>query len=967
MQVFILFFSENNDFISYFDNYNRVMYKFLKVSLFIQYKILILVIFFYLNFNIYADGLTETQIDRFSIKESQTSKLLLASKELLKNQQYEEVIPFLEEIIYRLEDDKDKSVVRTLSFTKFQLAECFMRINNFSDAAKLFENFSLKFPDHELYDNALILSAQNYSFLNSWTNSSRLAHLALENLLLEDELKQKALKSASEADYRLMNWDKCIQSLEKLFRLSDNENDRSNCSVLLVNCFSKKNNFYDIIKFLPFCSIESRNTLSLNTALLEAGDYFYNNSEFIKAQLLYNEVMPVNEILSFHNNQLNQIKDEIVPYRPGSRITLSEHQEQRELLEDEKKKLDDKILLIKSFNSYDAELLFRLAQCAYESGRYWLASTRFDKLSKTYPTNSLYDQSVYSSLISMLEEEEWEKVKKIGYDYINENTNGIFSSEITVNLMKLHMQLNEFDLAKNIGFLSINEITDHKFKDQILFMLGYLFFSEMEYEKSLNFYEKIIADFPSSSLIDEVSYWRSMCYLYLSKFDLAINSLTECLQKDSYKESVFYEDSIFRLGVSYYGLEEFELSKKTFHNFTEQCNSNNLVSEAYSFLGDLYASDGDLNEGLNYYNYAIKLAQNIEQINYPLFQKVDILKIQKDYEKIIFILRDYINQWKEKCSYANAIISIGDAYKKLDEYPQSLQIYLDSIENYYYFNKDEIDKILKIIIDDFRNEELSPYFDVMNNWIYERLEFSEKGSIPYIAYLTILSYENDNNFNDNEFLLSENSIKKSSPMTLNLISQKLSKTERLDLIILIQKQITSNFPESDYVIDISEILINSYLLNEKFKEAELLAKNIVNNDSVNYSRMGSIHKLHADSLRLQNQFICAIEEYENILKEREWKGELTPEVLYWIGHVYFEMGKYDLAYQYFQRVYILYGNYEKWVRESYIMSIYCLDKSDSSNAIIMTYNEMKNLNLIDDSEEIKNLILFLKKKKIIDE
>ena len=240
MQVFILFFSENNDFISYFDNYNRVMYKFLKVNLFIQYKILILVIFFYLNFNIYADGLTETQIDRFSIKESQTSKLLLASKELLKNQQYEEVIPFLKEIIYRLEDDKDKAVVRTLSFTKFQLAECFMRINNFSDAAKLFENFSLQFPDHELYDNALILSAQNYSFLNSWTNSSRLAHLALENLLLQDELKQKALKSASEADYRLMNWDKCIQSLEKLFRLSDNENDRSNCSVLLVNCFSKK-------------------------------------------------------------------------------------------------------------------------------------------------------------------------------------------------------------------------------------------------------------------------------------------------------------------------------------------------------------------------------------------------------------------------------------------------------------------------------------------------------------------------------------------------------------------------------------------------------------------------------------------------------------------------------------------------------------------------------------------------------
>ena len=139
-----------------------------------------------------------------------------------------------------------------------------------------------------------------------------------------------------------------------------------------------------------------------------------------------------------------------------------------------------------------------------ESGENQLASTRFDKLSKAYPTNSLYDQSVCFLTLLMLEEEEWKKAKKIGYDYINENTNGIFSSEITVNLMKLHMQLNEFDLAKNIGFYQLMKITDHKFKDQILFMLGYLFFSEMEYEKSLNFYENHCR-LPSSSLIDEVS------------------------------------------------------------------------------------------------------------------------------------------------------------------------------------------------------------------------------------------------------------------------------------------------------------------------------------------------------------------------------------------------------------------------------------------------------------------------------
>ena len=126
------------------------MFEYSKIGLNLLRKI-ILIIFYSFNVNIFADGLTETQIERFNIKDSQTSKLLLASKELLKNQQYDDVIPFLEEAIYRLEDDKNKNVIRTLSFTKYQLAECYMRIGDFNQAAILFENFSLPFMNnHEL-------------------------------------------------------------------------------------------------------------------------------------------------------------------------------------------------------------------------------------------------------------------------------------------------------------------------------------------------------------------------------------------------------------------------------------------------------------------------------------------------------------------------------------------------------------------------------------------------------------------------------------------------------------------------------------------------------------------------------------------------------------------------------------------------------------------------------------------------
>lgn len=943
------------------------MFECSKIGLNLLRKI-ILIIFCSFNLNIFADGLTETQIERFNIKDSQTSKLLLASKELLKNQQYDDVIPFLVEVIYRLEDDKNKNVIRTLSFTKYQLAECYMRIGDFNQAAILFENFSLQFPENDLRDSALILSSQNYSFQSSWSNSSRLAHLALENLLLEDELKQKALKAASEADYQLKNWDKCIQSLEILFRLSDNEKDKSSCAVLLVNCFSKKNNFYDLLRFLPFCSDESRNTLSLNAAILEAGDYFYNNNEFIKAQLLYKEVTPKNSILIYQTNKLEQILKKITPYRPGSQITLSEHKEKREFYENEKKLIDQKILSIQSFKSYDSELVFRLAQCAYECSRNWLSFFYFKMLIDKYPDSNLYHQSFYSSLIAMIEEEEWEKVKSIGYEYIQNHIDGSFISEITLNLMMLHMQLNEFKSAKEVGQIVINQIPDHKFKDQIFYMLGYLHFSEMEYETALNYYKKIISDHQSTSLINEVRYWHSMCYLYLSKFEDAISSLLLCIQNTNFKNSNFYEDSIFRLGVSYYGAENFELSKKTFNDFVKKFPSNNLVSEAYSFIGDLHASEGELTEGLDFYNLAIKSARNIEQINYPLFQKVNILKIQKKYNEIINCLNDYTDQWEENCEYAKAIECIGDSYKKLDEYPQSLQIYLDSIENHKYFKNGEIDLILNIIIDDYNNMEFYPYREIINSWLYERIDDSIKESIPYISYLTILAYT-DVNFAKsylNSFLFDKKIISNSSPLTLNLVSNFAIKQKKYDYVFSAQNLITNKYPNSDVVIDISQRTVSAYLDVKKFKSAEKLAKNILENDKLNYKMLGQINKLYADSLRLQNRFELAIKEYENILKERDWKGSLTPEVLYWIGISYYEMEKYEQSHQYFQRIYVLYGNYEKWLKNAYIMSIYCLDKiGNRRDMIINTYDEMIQNDIIDDSIEIKNLMIFMNKNKLI--
>ena len=67
-----------------------------------------------------------------------------------------------------------------------------------------------------------------------------------------------------------------------------------------------------------------------------------------------------------------------------------------------------------------------------------------------------------------------------------------------------------------------------------------------------------------------------------------------------------------------------------------------------------------------------------------------------------------------------------------------------------------------------------------------------------------------------------------------------------------------------------------------------------------------------DVKRIQGHFDEAVKRYEEVLQVKEWKGELWPEALYFIGESLREQGKEKEAYAFFQRIYVLYPHYKEW-------------------------------------------------------
>ena len=923
------------------------------------------VFLFSIYFPSFSDGLTQGQINRFNIESSKTSELLTASKELLKNQQYFDVIPFLEEVILRLRDDNALKASKTLAFSIFQLAECNMRLGDFDKAADGFKEYAELFPETELRDSALVSSAQCFNLIGNWDNSSHYASKALENPLLNDDLEREALRVLSESNFKLERWDETIVSLEKLFRIAKDEKDRSDSAVMLVNCFTKKESFHELFRFLPFCNSSARHSLSLNAALLEAGDIFYNQRDFVKAQLLYRQVIPKSKIKQYELNRLNEVMNKIQPYKPGSNITLSEHKKLRSELEDEVKKYKSILTSIESFFSYDVDLLFRLAQCSYDMDRNWIAYKIYQRVVDEFPENILADQALYSAFTTMLSENEWSIAKETANKYFNEYPDGKFLIDIKYNLMMLHMQLNEFDEAEKIGLKAINYNPNNRFCSNIYYILGYIAFSKENFNLSLSYFTKILADFPKIKNYEEIKYWKSMSLLFLSRFGESSQLFKESLDDKKFQESDFYDDALYRYAISLYGEGKYILSKEAFINFIKLAENNELISEAYAMLGDLSASEPNLSEALTFYDMAIKKGKNINQISYPLFQKVRVLELTDEYSKIIYEMENYLNSWGDKGFYVEAINWIGLSYKKIDEYPNALQTYLDGITKYgLYNNSDRIDVIVSNIITDYNSPNFVAYKKIIQDWVYESY-LIEDNDITSVYFLTIL-----NNIKDNDDKIPSitdiSIIPKATPITLKYICADALLKKEYDLVYLAINRLNKIFYDSPLIIDISIIAINTYIEDKKYEEAIKLGTSILNKVNKNDINSGYINLRIADSLKFQEKFDEAISKYTSFLSNRNWRGSLTPEALYGAGMCYFNQNDFKNAYQFFQRIYVLYSSYLDWTAKSYLMSVYCLDALGSNgDDILKTYSEMASKSELVSFKEFNDLENFLKKEGIL--
>lgn len=404
--------------------------------------------------------------------------VLVKSDLLLKQKQYEEAIPFLLTAVEQA-DKKDKARM------SYILAQVYEKIGNYSQAYKWYEECLDKNPLHELEFNAMLSQARCYQG---------------DDISSLKEKLEKLIKKQSNSEYL----DQIYYTIGELYQRNGNEELA--------------------VKFYEKAIDESvRNGIDKAKAQVALGEIYYSKENYLKAQPLYSEAMPVLPTTFENYTELNKKSLLLNDIAKNQQTIILEDSLQylSTLTKEEQIAIIEEV--IKKRKEEEAEMQRKLEEAArIQSIRDQNAAMGQTNLS----LGELADKSWYfynPSLItrgrldfqktwgSRVLEDDWRRSNKSSsaWDFSSDEDDEVSDSLAVADTL----QVKQYTRDDVEYYLRLIPKTEEQFAasnaniENSLVNLFTIFESKMaDYPKAEDVYDTLVARFPNSSQLDLVRY-----------------------------------------------------------------------------------------------------------------------------------------------------------------------------------------------------------------------------------------------------------------------------------------------------------------------------------------------------------------------------------------------------------------------------------------------------------------------------
>ncbi|MFP4351480.1 MAG: tetratricopeptide repeat protein [Puniceicoccaceae bacterium] len=490
--------------------------------------------------------------------------------------------------------------------------------------------------------------------------------------------EREVLEKLSLSLHALRDWDRAVPWLRRFVDQAVGDEQKALAAGLLLEAYIEQDNTSAILELLPLITVDnpSRYSVSLNIALMKAGDKLADRSRYAEAALLYNATLNRDQIIRYFEERVAALEARVERLRA---MGSSEERMADDVfeLEEARRQLE----AIREVEPYTSELMARVARNYYLAGRDYEAIWAYLRFVEKFPDDPIADDFRFSAFITATKVGLEDLARRLGEELLaGEGDNEEFRKRVLLSLASAYMETGDEARFLETAEKFSEEFGESPEAEQVVFLLGNYLLNEGKLDELIDRFTLMLPNMEGNPGEDGIYYWMGLAHLFEARFAEA-RSRFEKLIAD-FPGSAYREDATYRLAMTYYGEDDVEKAKEAFESFIETYPEGSLRGEVEFFLGEVAASEGKLIEAIQHYDRVPEHTDNIDYITSAFFQKARILERNDILKRAARTYEEYIDEYGETGKLTAAIFRLGEVFREMGRPGDALISYRDAILRY---------------------------------------------------------------------------------------------------------------------------------------------------------------------------------------------------------------------------------------------------------------------------------------------
>jgi TolA-binding protein len=285
---------------------------------------------------------------------------------------------------------------------------------------------------------------------------------------------------------------------------------------------------------------------------------------------------------------------------------------------------------------YAPDALFQTARTYFGLGQYTPAYQSFRKLTEMYPESPMAKEAFLQMGQCFYNAGDIDRAIDQYTAYMKKYPNDEKAAEVQELL-----QMAYYKQGKSAGDMKelVAQFPRSKFTADIYWELGAEAYNRKDYDRALEYFQRLILDFPDSTQAMQAFYYKADSYFLKADYPAAINTFKNFIT--NYPQDAMTKDSRFKLAVCFFSVKDYGQAAIAFSDFQEAHPSDPKSRDAALNIPVCYTKAGQPFQAIDAYGNFLRRYPNDEKTSYVYMQigqlyeeAEDFLKAVESYKKI---------------------------------------------------------------------------------------------------------------------------------------------------------------------------------------------------------------------------------------------------------------------------------------------------------------------------------------------